>query len=109
MKCQRCNCLKVNDCPTCGLKNGHTYYSRVVEAGADAIMETMMMNQAKHGDRWLRNDDKEEIDHILNHLWLYSDGDTSEPHIEHAITRLGFILARRRMAETVELVPWCQE
>lgn len=109
MKCQRCNCLKVNDCPTCGLKNGHTYYSRVVEAGADAIMETMMVNQDKHGDKWLSNSDLEDINHIREHLNMHLWHDDSEPHIEHAITRLGFILARRRMAETVELVPWCQE
>lgn len=59
-----------------------------------AILLTLAINDEKHGEKWRTNDDAEDIRHIVEHLGAYSLGDRAEPHIEHSLTRLSFILAR---------------
>lgn len=59
-----------------------------------AVMLTLAINDKKHGEKWRTNSDAEDIRHIVAHLGMYNVGDTSEPHIEHALTRISFILAR---------------
>lgn len=63
-----------------------------------AIMLTLAINDDKHGEKWRTNDDAEDIRHIIAHIGAYKLGDRSEPHIEHSLTRLAFILARLEIA-----------
>lgn len=58
------------------------------------ILLTLAINDDKHGEKWRTVSDAEDIKHVIAHLGAYQIGDTSEPHIEHALTRLAFILAR---------------
>lgn len=102
MACPRCKCLMalgLKTCPTCGGTQLPAHYStthgQLGNLAADTVLKVLWDNDASHGERWKRISDSEDIEHIENHLLLYSAGDTSEPHIEHAITRMAFILARK--------------
>ena len=100
--CIRCNCfiaLGLDVCLTCGEIQRPAHYSmtngEVGKLAADAILKTMWDNQGVHQYSWKARSDVVDVDHITAHLNSYLSGDTSEPHIEHALTRVAFILARK--------------
>lgn len=100
--CTRCNCLMalgLDVCPTCGDIQRPAHYSmtngQVGRLASDAILKTLWENDAAHGSKWKRITDDEDVEHIIAHLNNHLAGDTSEPHIEHALTRVAFILARK--------------
>ena len=70
------------------------YPQQVAQDASRAIIETMTTAQASHGDAWRTRSPYEDIAHVIEHLRLFSVGDTTEPHIKHAITRLAFIVSR---------------
>lgn len=72
--------------------------SQVASIACEAVLETMAEGQEKYGDGWRVRVDSDDFEHIRAHLDKFESGDTTEPHIEHALTRLAFILARRARA-----------
>ena len=44
-------------------------------------------------NNWRRIPFEDHVSHALEHLFLLMDGDTSDDHLGHALTRLGFAVA----------------
>jgi hypothetical protein len=64
------------------------------QVAADAIKRVMDFGQPIHGNKWVNRENEIDLAHIRRHLDMFEDGDESEPHIEHALTRMAFILSR---------------
>ncbi len=48
----------------------------------------------KYGaDNWRGIPARDHVNHAIEHLFAYLAGDTSEPHIDHALTRTMFAVA----------------
>jgi hypothetical protein len=60
-----------------------------------AIGQTLEANAPKHGMKstWRSIDIEAHLVHAHNHIASWFSGDQSEPHIEHALTRLAFAAA----------------
>ena len=67
----------------------------VAQIAYGIVLEVMKAGEAKHGNTWLNRSDDLDIGHARVHLADHSKGDTSEDHLEHAMTRLAITLARR--------------
>lgn len=79
-------------------------YNEIAENAADVILQVLAVNHTGHGDAWRTRSDGKDVNHIIEHLRKHLMKDDSEEHVEHAITRLALMLARRKIAgETVEL------
>lgn len=61
----------------------------------DSILATLALGEAVHGDAWLDREDWIDLDHAIDHILAYRAHNDAED-IEHAITRLALLLARRR-------------
>ena len=59
-----------------------------------ALAETYAEGSGKYGDtNWLKGlPSKDLINHALRHIVLWQQGDTSEPHLAHALWNLGAII-----------------
>ena len=77
--------------------DGGYYARRVADTAAEAIHTVMMAGQAKHGNSWLTRLDSDDLRHAREHLELLLSSDTSESHLEHTLTRLALVLARRKL------------
>jgi len=65
-----------------------------------AIARTMKEGLEKYGYRNYMGIPKEEhIGRAIRHMYAYLDGDTTEEHLAHAITRLGFAVEMKHIEE----------
>lgn len=56
-----------------------------------AVVTTMSNNSSKNGE-WKTKSVYYHLDHAVEHVKMWAKGDASEPHLDHAITRL--VMAR---------------
>lgn len=64
-------------------------FDLVPPSSLKAVAEVMAKGAVKYSENnWKRITTNEHINHAYNHVNLYLLGDTSEPHLEHAMTRL---------------------
>ncbi len=77
--------------------DGGFYARMVADTAAQAIHAVMTANQSKHGDSWLTRDDSEDLEHAKGHLERLLADRTAEEDLTHCLTRLGLVLARRKL------------
>lgn len=64
-------------------------FDLVPPSSLKAVAHVLGRGAEKYGEsNWKKITTNEHINHVLNHVNLYLLGDTSEPHLEHAMTRL---------------------
>ena len=60
-------------------------YEKLGELAKQIVIATMQEGEQTHpGNEWQTAD---HIDHAMQHLYLHHNGDTTEDHIGHALTR----------------------
>lgn len=74
---------------------------QITRQAAEAILNTLQREgRGKYPhDPWPARTDAEDIDHAMNHLLALAQGDSTENHLHHALTRLALILARQHLKE----------
>ena len=74
-------------------------YAEIAVAGVDAILRTLRLNEKVKGQgheaEWRQKDAAYHLLKAEDHLVLAAAEDITEPHIDHAITRLAMVLAKR--------------
>ena len=65
-----------------------TYIPEYPVHGIRTIIEIVDQHAAEKLDGWLEKPVEHHVKHALDHLLAYLAEDDSEPHIEHALTRL---------------------
>jgi hypothetical protein len=76
--------------------NGRKGWAMVATRAQATILSVMKEGEQTHGESWQTRDDHTDLEHAKRHLNLLEAGDTSEPHLAHALTRLALILARQK-------------
>lgn len=67
-------------------------YIKLAKIAYDTVLQTMLEGEKEHGvDGWKDKHTGEHFKHADKHLFLYLEGDTSEEHIAHALTRCAMI------------------
>lgn len=70
-------------------------YHRISQLAQAAIIDTMYEGEAKYGtSSWVNRCNAEDVQHAIGHLHKLMMGDTSEPHLDHAMTRIACMKAR---------------
>lgn len=73
-------------------------YDEIAVNASTIILNCLLQNDEKHGDTWKNHSDGKDVSHIIEHLRKHLQADETEEHLEHSITRLALMLARRRAA-----------
>jgi hypothetical protein len=69
-------------------------YEKLAKIAYDTVLATMLEGEAMHpADEWQTVDINTHLAHEAVHCVKYMEGDTSEDHIGHALTRLCMIKA----------------
>lgn len=55
---------------------------------ACAVVHHVMTVNSSKGDSWKSQPTKEHLRHAQEHIRKFLEGDDSEPHLEHTLTRL---------------------
>lgn len=76
---------------------GHMNYNEIAELAHDATLHTLMVNGEKHGDAWKTTSDGKNVSHAIEHLRKHLAGDATEPHLDHALTRIALIMAKQNI------------
>lgn len=66
--------------------------NEVMLTAARTVIDVMAANERRHGERWRDQDVTEHVMHAQRHLDAFMLEDTSEPHLEHALTRIAMAL-----------------
>lgn len=70
-------------------------HEQLAKLAYDTVLKIMSDNETIHpGNVWEKLTYKEHREHAINHLLEDIAGDESEPHIEHALTRIAMMLAK---------------
>lgn len=72
----------------------------VAQVAYEIVKQVMSEGQPKHGSSWRMRSDSEDLMHARRHFELLLTGDASELHLEHTLTRLVLVLARRKEANS---------
>jgi len=67
-------------------------YEKLAKIAYDTVLATMLEGEKQHpGNEWQTVDINTHLAHEAMHCVKYVEGDTSENHIAHALTRLAII------------------
>lgn len=67
-------------------------YIKLAQIAYDTVLQTMIEGEQSHpANNWWNISTGVHYHHVFKHLSEWGKGDTSEPHLDHAITRLAMI------------------
>lgn len=85
-----------------GTDTDHCRYDLISPLALKALAETCAEGSVKYGDaNWLQGlPDSNLLNHVQNHLNSWQSGDTSEPHLAHAMWNLMALIHQEKNRET---------
>jgi hypothetical protein len=82
-------------------------YDLIPQEVLDALAEVFTEGAKKYGDRnWEKGlPISSTFNHLMRHLGKWVSGDTSEPHLKHALCNLAFLVTyvERRMFKIIDI------
>lgn len=74
-----------------GKQSAALHYTLLPAKAITRLAETLTGGARKYGwNNWRRIPVEEQLDHVMQHLIAYLDGDKSDDHLAHALCRIAF-------------------